>query len=122
MNTSNITQANLSQFYGSEQLYFHPLFRGIEYTEGVRFLNHNGAGWLVDLILSTILFAPKHAKKYEFIHVRLLVNLPSKIGIITFDDGNGNVFYTKNIDHTDFPLPDISFYVENNVLMLPSER
>ena len=65
MNTSNITQANLSQFYGSEQLYFHPLFRGIEYTEGVRFLNHNGAGWLVDLILSTILFAPKHAKKYE---------------------------------------------------------
>ena len=122
MNTTNITLANLAQFYGSEQLYFNPMFKGLKYTEGVKFLNANGAGWLVDLMLSTICCAPKYAKKYEFIHVRLYVNLPSKIGVVKFDDGNDNVFYSKNIDYTDFPLPDISFYIENGVIMLPSER
>ena len=122
MSISNITHENLSHFWGSEQLFFHPLFRGIHYTEGVRFLNNNGAGWLIEMILGTILGAPKHAKKHEFIHVRLWVNVTSKIGTLKFDDGNGKVFYSKDIEYTDFPLPEISFYIENNVMMLPSER
>ena len=122
MNTTNITLANLSNFWGSEQLYFNPLFRAMKYTEGVRFLSVNGAGWLVDLICATLLHAPKHAKKYEFVHVKLTVNLPSKIGVVKFDDGDDNVFYIHNLDYTDFPLPEISLYVENGVIMLPSER
>jgi hypothetical protein len=28
----------------------------------------------------------------------------------------------QKIEYTDFPLPEITLYLENNTLMLPSER
>ena len=37
------------------------------------------------------------------------------------DDGNGNIVFTKEIEHTDFPLDEITLYFANNVIHLPSE-
>jgi hypothetical protein len=39
---------------------------------------------------------------------------------LTCDDGNGNVLYSKEIEFTDFQLPEIAFYFGNNTLLLPS--
>ncbi|MGD1079605.1 MAG: DUF6876 family protein [Candidatus Sulfotelmatobacter sp.] len=39
----------------------------------------------------------------------------------TCDDGNGNIVFTKEIEHTDFPLDEITLYFTNNVIHLPSE-
>lgn len=123
--TENITRANLSQFYGSGKLFFHPLFRGINYTDGVHFLMHNGAGWLVEAILSHALHTAA-VRKEEFVVATLKVNprtaTKSRNAVLSFDDGNDNVVAKQVIDYTDFPLDEISFYVENGVLMLPSER
>jgi len=31
-------------------------------------------------------------------------------GVLTCDDGNANIVFTKEIPFTDFPLPEITFY------------
>ncbi|MCK1641665.1 hypothetical protein IVA95_30010 [Bradyrhizobium sp. 157] len=40
------------------------------------------------------------------------------------DDGNdkGAVIYSEDIDFTDFPLDQITIWVEGNVILLPSEH
>lgn len=121
MNTKNITTENLSNFWGSEQLFFNPLFRAIKYTEGVQFLAANGAGWLIDAILSHGIYTKAVARE-DFIVATLKVNLKERTAVLTFDDGNDNVVATQKFEYTDFPLPEISFYLENKTLMLPSER
>jgi len=118
-----ITQEQLSHFYGSDQLYFNGMFRGVQYTEGVIFLNHNGAGWLVDVVLSHVCHTKK-VKHEEFVDVKL--TMKGKKATVVFGDGNGNVLAKQVIEYTDFPLAEISFYVEgvqgHKVMMLPSER
>jgi hypothetical protein len=42
-------------------------------------------------------------------------------GILTCDDGNDHVVYTKQIEYTDFPPEGITFYFTNNTILLPSE-
>ena len=118
MNDS-ITKLDLSQFYGSENLYFHPLFKSIQYTEGVKYLGANGASWLVTDILS-FLKGLKKLKGQEFLHI-VFSKLNGK-GKLTFDDGNHDVLFTNKYEYTDFPLDSVSFYYEGNTLMLVSER
>lgn len=124
-NTKNITTANLSNFWGSQDFFRHWISRKIIYTEGVEFINANGAGWLVDAVISHVVHTPKVARE-DFILAVLKVNLEKKSAVLTFDDGNGNILAKQEIEYTDFPLPEISFYVENNgdgkTMMLPGER
>lgn len=125
MNTKNLTTENLSNFWGSASFFRSWMSRSLIYTEGVEFINQNGAGWLVDAVLSHVLHTPKVARE-DFILATLKVNLEKHSAVLTFDDGNGNVLAKQMIEYTDFPLPEISFYVENNgegkTMMLPSER
>lgn len=37
------------------------------------------------------------------------------------EDGNGVKVFSKTIDYTDFPLPEIDLYFTNGVILLPSE-
>jgi hypothetical protein len=46
---------------------------------------------------------------------------PDRTATLTRDDGNGNVVFAKEIEHTDFPLDEITLYFVNNVIHLPSE-
>jgi hypothetical protein len=34
---------------------------------------------------------------------------------LTCEDGNGNAIYSKSIEYTDFPLPEIALYFTNSV-------
>ncbi len=43
-------------------------------------------------------------------------------GVITVEDGNYNVVFTKVLDYTDFPAPEITLWFTNNVIYLPEER
>jgi hypothetical protein len=36
--------------------------------------------------------------------------------------GNGKAVYRKAIEHTDFPLPEITLYFTNKLILLPSEN
>lgn len=124
-NTKNITTSALSNFWGSQSFFRHWMARSIVYTEGCEFLNANGAGWLIDAVISHVLMTTKVARE-DFILATLKVNLEKKSAVLTFDNGNGKILAKQEIEYTNFPLPEISFYVENNgegkTMMLPSER
>ena len=47
-------------------------------------------------------------------------------GVLTCSDGGkdghkSKVFYTQEIEFTDFPLPEITLWFQNNTIFLPSE-
>jgi hypothetical protein len=120
----------LWHFTGTENWYPHSLVRNVLYTDGVQFVaEKGGAYWLLD----EIAFANKFERKVidEGFQFWKLVVTDNK-GVLTCEDGgkNGNrskVVYEKKIPFTDFPLPEITFYVEfgdenNRVILLPSEH
>lgn len=124
-NTKNITTENLANFWGSQQFFSHWMARSVLYTEGVEFINANGAGWLVDAVISHVVMTTKVARE-DFVMATLKVNLEKHTAVLTFDDGNGNILAKQVIEYTDFPLEEIVFYVENNgegkTMMLVRER
>jgi hypothetical protein len=67
-------------------------------------------------------FSPYHkAVAAEEFQVWKLAVRPDRTATLTCDDGNGNIVFTKEIEHTDFPLDEIKLYFANNVVHLPSE-
>jgi hypothetical protein len=117
--TIALNLSDLAHFTGSENAFFHPLFRAIKYTDGVKFVGDNGASWLVTDILAVCCGVAK-VKREPFVVVTFTAK--GGKGAIVWDDGNDNKLHRQNVDFTDFPDGKIKFYVENNVLMLVSER
>lgn len=96
----------LAQFIGTEGYHiFSILFRNTVLTDGARWLAEKaGAFWLMDIIGSI----ERLVKDEEFVSVKLVCH---EIGAtFTADDGNGNILYTQEIEHTDFPLPEIQLF------------
>jgi hypothetical protein len=117
-----ITEEGLSNFYnGTNTVWHHPMYKKVTYTDGVRYLMHNGAAWFVEGIFAHIYFTVKFKKHLEFFVITLKKN-DDNTATIAYDDGNGKVFHTDKIDFTDFPLKEISLYFENGMVLLPSER
>lgn len=132
----NITQAELSQFTGTET--WHPHFTRLLYTDGIQYVAEQAeAYWLIDAIASyqhqlkqdeyladfqvwVLSVAGEGERKYPFI-------LP---------EGNHKAVLTcwsdtpkegvkppviQQIEYTNFPLIELKLYVSSGVLMLPSE-
>ena len=115
------TASDLSNFYGSENWYYNPLFgKGTTYTDGVKFISDRGCAWMVTDILSVVKLERK-VRAEEFVSIKFR-KLADGSAVITYDDGNGNILYTQKYDATDCPVSEIDFYFENNVLMLVTER
>jgi hypothetical protein len=119
MSEKTLHEVYLAQFIGSENWYQHGLVRSITYTDGAKYVaDHGGAYWLLDEIALAQKF--RAAVKAEPFQVwTLTVN--DHRALLTCDDGNGNVVYTKPIPFTDFPLTEIKFYFTDNVILLPDE-
>jgi hypothetical protein len=119
MPVNTLKEEDLEYFTGSETWYRHGLVRTIIYTDGAKYVAEaGGAYWLLDEIALAQKFNAK--VKAEPFQVWQLAVSDSK-GVLTCDDGNGNIAYTKEIPFTDFPLPEIKFYFTDNVILLPSE-
>lgn len=119
MGIENITNANLANFWGSDQLYFNPMYREYKYTQGIKFISDNGAAWMITDILAIVKFHGKVSKE-EFVNITLKVK--DGKGTMIYDNGNGKVLYRQKYDCVDFPLPKFNLYCEYKTLMLPSER
>ena len=103
---------------GSLERYRHWTRRFI-YTPGVRDLAELcGAYWLLDLIASHQI-DPK--VRQEPFQVWTLKVAAGHTATATAEDGDGRVVATQDIEFTDFPLPEISLYLTDGVLLLPSE-
>ncbi len=113
---SIITQTELEQFTGTTQ-YFSHWTKKLKYTDGIFFVAEAaGAFWLIDLIAS-----------YQHLDEEFQVWTLHKEGefyYVECTDGNDSVLVRQDLDFTDFPEEIVPFkaYLENNVLMLPSER
>lgn len=117
--SKTLTKSDLADFTGTEQIYRHSLVRHIVYTDGARHVARAGeAYWLIDKIACAQL-EPLHAKQeFQLWHLKVKDDLSADL-ICT--DGNGTTISEERVGYTDFPLPEIKFYVTNNTILLPSE-
>jgi hypothetical protein len=114
----NQFKQELQHYTGSECVYRHSFSKGT-YTEGVQFVaSRLGAYWLMDLIFS--LQWKREVLEQSFQTWKLQVGEGST-AVLKLEDGNGNAVLTHDIPFTDFPLPEFTFWLIDNVLLLPSE-
>lgn len=126
MGTENITEYNLAQHHGSACFYRHGLMRSVVMSEGAHFLCENGAGWLMDAIVS-YQFDEK-AKACDTQIWKLKVNQQDNSAVLTCLDGDvyePREIIKQEIPFTDFPLPEIELRCTNNgegrTIYLPQE-
>lgn len=135
LNTLEIEQlkSNLSGFTGTEDYHaFSALFRKVVLTDGAYYLAQTaGAFWLMDIIGSVYTAHPEKKKFWDNGFAVWTLKVEDKKGVVTADDGNNNIFYSQEIEFTDFPLSEMKLFVEIGetinegevmVVMLPSER
>ena len=116
--TKTLIESDLRQFTGTEQWYRHGLVRNVLYTEGAKHVaDAGGAYWLLD----EIAFA-QHEKKVTAEPFQVWkLTVKDSAAVLTCEDGNYNTVFSKNIEFTDFPLPEITLWFTDNVILLPSE-
>jgi hypothetical protein len=120
-NDTRLTEADLSQFTGSEHWYRHPLNRNVLFTDGVKYVaDQGGAYWLLDSIALAQL-SEKSVAAEEFQAWKLSVR-PDRTATLTCEDGNYNVVFTQELEFTDFPVTEVTLWFENQTIYLPSER
>lgn len=113
-------QDNLKGFHGTEQYYKASFFSKIVCTDGVQYLREKcNCYWYTDLIVSHQ--TNKKVRQQEFQTWKLKTDLKKNKAIAICEDGNGNVIVTQKIPYTDFSLEEITVYLTNNVILLPSE-
>lgn len=118
-----INTGRLAGFTGSSQFFQHWLSRAYIYTEGVQYLDANGAGWLIDAVFSHQ--TNRKVRACDFQVWKLDVNEDSTC-VLTCEDDNGNVLVKQEIEYTDFPMRSFKLWCLHNelnglTLMLPSE-
>jgi len=122
-------ESGLAQFYGTES-YTRSTFGSLLWTDGVMWLAQNAeCFWLLDIIES---YQPK-ARRHPMLKEMQFWTLKVKdgAGVVTCDDGNGNIEIKQEIPFTDFPMGEVKVWVElgsvdgvtpSYIGMLPSER
>lgn len=112
--------AILAQFIGSDTFYRYGLAGDVLFTEGVKYVADTaGAYWLLDLIcIANVYEAEVRAEEFQLWTLSVRENAT---GVVTCDDGNGNIVYEQALNFTDFPEPGIRLYFCNGTILLPSE-
>jgi hypothetical protein len=111
-------QCGLAMHTGTTRWFRH-WSRRLVYTEGVQYLAETaGAYWLIDLVAS---WCPHPTLRNEGFVVWKLTVQPDCTAIAIADDGNGRELARQDIPWTDFPLDEVSLYLTDSTLLLPSE-
>src|SRR5262245_12668042 len=115
-----LTQGDLDQFTGTQVWYRHDLMKRITYTEGVKFLaDKAGAYWLIDNIAAHQLDIKISVEPFQ---VWTLKKDPNGVGAsLSVTDGNGGDIHEERIGFTDFPLPEVTLWFTDDVILLPTE-
>jgi hypothetical protein len=119
MTNTTLTADDLAQFTGTEGWHRHGLVRNVLYTDGVKFVAERAAAyWLLDKVATLQLEGRVRAEPFQVWRLKV----QGSAATLTCDDGNDNVIHCEQIDYTDFPLDEIAFYFEGDVILLPSEH
>lgn len=124
----NITElkSDLNHFTSTEA--YHRYSRNLVLTDGALYLANNAeCFWLFDIVDSII--GTEYTKNEDFLFVKVQKEKNNSCWV-RIEDGNGERIYAQEIEYTDFPMDEYSFFVqktsdmENNnfyVAMLTSE-
>jgi len=126
---TTIDLSQLGHFNGTQQWFRH-WTGAVVYTEGVHYLEQNGAAWLVDAIAS---HQTGNLLKGELRDFQLWkFTSKNNKGVLTCQaDSDRKPARTQKIEYTDFPEGTVEFFLElgsvdgvnqHRVLMLTSER
>lgn len=119
MDAAEIRSA-LPAFVGTTRYYRH--WTGLRYTDGVKFLAEEAkAYWLLDTIASWQRKALRDPALREFQLWELFVT-PDHAATFVCSRDSEDVAFRQKIAFTDFPLDYVRLYVENGVVLLPSEH
>lgn len=119
MSSTTLRVSDLTQFTGSENWYRHPLWPSITYTDGAQYVAEaGGAYWLLDAIVSHQHDARVRGQEFQ---VWTLKVSPDRSATLTCEDGDHTLVANQSIAYTDFPLPEITLWLQNDVIFLPSE-
>ena len=115
-----LTAADLAAFHGTAHWYRHGVIRNVLYTDGAKYVaDQAGAYWLLDAI--AIAQACDRRVAAEGLQVWVLVVHDDQRATLTCEDGNAHRVAQQQIPFTDFPLPSITLWCVDRVIMLPSE-
>lgn len=123
---SNNLNYSLSQFSGTGQYFYNPLFRKVNYTDGVKYFidnAENGANWFLILVATEII----PILKDDFFFIELTVNQDETAKIIVQRDKGEPILYEKDLDYTDCPYSGkpykfcLDVNSDNSILCLLSE-
>lgn len=110
----------LAAFAGTDDYHRHDT-ANFSYSDGVKFLADNaGAYWLIDLIASWQKRCRKdrQLRELQIWQLKKTGNEADVICLRALDDEA----FRLHLTFTDFPLDEVTLYLEDNVLMLPGER
>ena len=113
MKTVEEIKALLAQCWGTEHYYKH--WTGfLQYTDGVKILAESAdCYWLIDAIAS-------YHRTEPFQVWKLKVN--EKSAVLTMkEDTDCPIIVKQEIEYTDFPLDNMTLWLIDGVLILPSE-
>ena len=114
----NQLKAELKQFTGTEQFYKNPLFPNYVYTDGIKYLAETaGAYWLIDYVLSNQLNLSIKNEPFQVWKIKVKDNS----AIIRVEDGDKHLVKQFKLGFTDFPLDEITIWLTDRTLLLPSE-
>lgn len=116
----NAFRAKLSQFTGSTEFYWHSS-QTLRYTEGVKYLAERARlHWFIDLIASWQSRVLRDPWLAEFqlweLHVK-----DNRASAVCLRDSEDEAF-RQNLGYTDSAVHYVRFYLQDHVLMLPSEH
>lgn len=120
MKTATEIQSELANFCGTENYYKY--LAGLKLTDGVKAMAELcQAYWLLDIIASYQSKCLKDAslRDYQF---WTLKKTGKNSAIVICERDSDDVFLTQKIEYTDFPLDEMKIWVENGVVLLPSEH
>ena len=112
---------HLAQCTGTEA--YHRTHPGLLATDGAKYLaDAAGAYWLLDIVWSVL-----RKITDEFAVLELTLEKGSSRAEVLIHDGREpkTIYHRQSIPYTDFPLPTIKLYLQENglerVVMLPGE-
>jgi hypothetical protein len=116
-----LTEGDLSQFTGTSQYYPHPL--GVNYTDGVHYMAEHGGGyWIIDAIAAWQI-DPRVSNdpmlqgiQFWSLHVN-----DDRSAVLICERDTDDVVVSQEITFTDFPLNRLKLYLQDGVVLLPSE-
>ena len=126
MNNAKDLIFDFTAFTGSLNHYSHqlPMTPELRLTEGAKhFADTMGAYWLMDIIATE--FLPLLSEEDYIIFIEVTVNDDNSAVIVGTDGDKGGgpiTLHTRTIEYTDLPTNSgFKFYLQDGVLMLPSE-